>query len=111
MTHYVYKPWKDEKDAENVLFASIHGYGKLANNVDFFYPGSGHAPNKVHAVSGKEMGVEIATPTILDVCVSREQGKVAFFWREQLRRNVLPRLLEFRPDLIFLSFGEKDGRC
>ena len=76
MTHYVYKPWKDEKDAENVLFASIHGYGKLANNVE-----------------------------------SREEGKVAFFWGEQLRREVLPRLLEFRPDLIFLSSGEKDGRC
>lgn len=104
-SNYVYKPWKDEKDGENVFFASVHGFGKLTNNTDFFYPGSGNVPNKVNYVPDPETGVSFTKPEIVDVYVTKEQGKFAYFWREQLRSSILPRLLEFHPDLIFISAG------
>ncbi len=35
------KPWKDEKDGENIFFASVHGFGKDDPSSGYFYPGSG----------------------------------------------------------------------
>ena len=78
-----------------MFFASVHGYGKLANNTDYFYPGSGNTQNKVNYVAEAETGVPFTKPEIVDVYVTREQ----------FRSNILPRLLEFHPDLIFISAG------
>ena len=88
-----------------MFFASVHGFGKLANNIDYFYPGSGNTQNKVQYVAETETGVSFSKPEIIDVYVTKEQGKYAYFWREQFRANILPRLLEFHPDLIFISAG------
>lgn len=56
--NYLLKPWLNEQDGENVFFASIHGFGKLANNVDYFYPGSGHDRNRVNIVPNEVMGAQ-----------------------------------------------------
>ena len=37
--------------------------------------------------------------------INKQQASSPYFWRENLRLNVLPRLLEFKPDLILLSSG------
>lgn len=56
---YQYKPWLNEDDSKNVFFASIHGYGKLTPaGIDYFYPGSGHSPNKVDYVKNEVSGIE-----------------------------------------------------
>lgn len=39
--------------------------------------------------------------------MSKQKDFASFYWRENLRMNVFPRLLEFKPDLIFLSSGMK----
>lgn len=74
---YQYKPWLNEDDSKNVFFASIHGYGKLTpTGIDYFYPGSGHSPNKVDYVKNEVSGVEFtvcfsfAVPMIRNLILS-----------------------------------------
>lgn len=117
--NYQFKPWRDETDGENVFFASIHGYGRLANSSDYFYPGSGQERNKVNFVSDAVLGdsfkvsvsraSEQKKPEIVDAFLTKQQGENAFYWRESLRVNVLPKLLAFKPDLIFISAGGRSG--
>lgn len=104
-TNYVYNPWKDDTDGDNIFFASVHGYGKLDTATNYFYPGSGQHQNRVTYVAEETMGMKYPKPTIVDAYVTKEQGRIAYFWREQFRTQILPRLLEFKPDLIFISAG------
>lgn len=48
-------------------------------------------------------------PEIVDAFLTKQQGENAFYWRESLRVNVLPKLLAFKPDLIFISAGRRSG--
>lgn len=57
-----YKPWKDETDAQNVFFASLHGFGKLEKSNDFFYPGSGLRQNRVEFAEKETSGIPIFVP-------------------------------------------------
>jgi len=102
-----YKPWLNEKDGENVFFASIHGYGKRMPGLDpdpaapprigMFYPSDG--PNFGFGDYGKPQAGE---PAILDV---GQNSKSRMEWRYSWRKHVLPALAAFEPDLIIISAG------
>jgi len=79
------KPWLDpESDGDNVFFASVHGFG------GGFYPGSGD-------------NCEEQSPTVINVALSPDSSSAEF--RDSVRRKILPQLLSFNPDIIFLSSG------
>jgi len=94
-----WKPWLGEHDAENVLFCSVHGFGKALPGLDpdphqppflpSFYPGS-----------GEDKGWKDSN--ILDV---GQNSTSRFEWRQSWRSVVLPRLRNFKPDMIFISAG------
>lgn len=107
-----YKPWRDEKDSENVLFASIHLYDD-----DNFYPCSGSGP---HGCSPElrdhaniiNMPLEMLGPKYLDERLKlsakakkqlMEQASKVF--RENVTERLIPALKQFQPDLIMLSAG------
>ncbi|TMW59041.1 hypothetical protein Poli38472_007186 [Pythium oligandrum] len=98
-----YKPWRNESDAENVFFCSVHGYGHKDPQGEFskevqaawFYPGSG------------ESGVK-GSPLIWNVGMEfchAGSSVSRLKWRSAFRDEILPKLREFKPDLIFLSAG------
>ncbi|KAF4317164.1 hypothetical protein BBO99_00002634 [Phytophthora kernoviae] len=100
-----YKPWRNEDDADNVFFCSVHGYGhKDPENKEelpkgetqgWLYPGSGESNVKQSPViwdEGLPFCYEGSAPSRLK-------------WRSAFRDNILPKLREFCPDLIFLSSG------
>uniref|UniRef100_M4BW86 Histone deacetylase domain-containing protein n=1 Tax=Hyaloperonospora arabidopsidis (strain Emoy2) TaxID=559515 RepID=M4BW86_HYAAE len=100
-----YKPWRSEDDAKNMFFCSVHGYGrKDPENKDelakgethgWFYPGSGVSNVKEAPIIWDEG---------LPFC---HEGASAsrLLWRSAFRDRILPKLLDFGPDLIFLSAG------
>lgn len=98
-----YKPWRSADDAENVFFCSVHGYGhKDPENehlhtaqAAWFYPGSGESEVK-QAPLIWNVGLEFCRD---GASASRLK------WRSAFRDEILPKLREFSPDLIFLSAG------
>jgi acetoin utilization deacetylase AcuC-like enzyme len=88
-----WKPWLGESDVENVLFCSVHGYGKTGGAFAeaTFYPGS-----------GEDKGWKDEKASILDVGQSTGSR---YEWRKHWRGVVLPRLLQFKSDLIIISAG------
>lgn len=107
-----YKPWRDEHDPENVLFASIHLYDD-----DNFYPCSGSGP---HGCSPElrehpniiNMPLDVLGPKYLDERLKlsakakkqlMEQASKVF--RARVAERLLPALERFQPDLILLSAG------
>ena len=128
-----YRPWLDETDVDNVFFASAHGYGPrtlvhhMGPHPGYFYPSSGksyisQSVSGVAATPGLEeflftqswtrMGEEasrgcckiinvgLSLPTPSDI-----PGMQRVETRDAYRKNILPRLMEFNPDLIFVSAG------
>ncbi|CAD7927395.1 unnamed protein product [Amoebophrya sp. A25] len=101
------KPWKDpQSDVQEVFFASIHGYG------GGFYPGSGRTLLQPSSASCPEI-VNIGLQTAMgDVPGADSQD-----FRKACSEKLLPRLLEFKPDMLFISAGfdghEEDflGQC
>ncbi|KAJ0401781.1 hypothetical protein P43SY_006035 [Pythium insidiosum] len=102
-----YKPWRDERDAENVFFCSVHGYGHKDPQGEFgadvqaawFYPGSGATCTPPP---------DATTPLIFNVgmpFVPEGSSASRLRWRRAFRDDILPRLVSFQPDLIFLSSG------
>ncbi|OII70973.1 histone deacetylase [Cryptosporidium ubiquitum] len=79
-----YKIWRDELDAENIFFSSIHAYDGT------FYPGTG--PDQC-----------ISKPNIINIGLSEKSNSKIF--RSKIKRFLLPKLLQFRPDIIFISAG------
>ncbi|KAF7456807.1 histone deacetylase [Cryptosporidium felis] len=79
-----YKIWRDEQDAENILFSSIHAYDGT------FYPGTG--PDQY-----------IPKPNIINIGLPEKTS--SRFFRSKIKRVLLPKLLQFRPDIIFISAG------
>eukprot|EP00928_Gymnodinium_smaydae_P031475 TRINITY_DN23087_c0_g1_i1.p1 TRINITY_DN23087_c0_g1~~TRINITY_DN23087_c0_g1_i1.p1 ORF type:complete len:605 (-),score=68.70 TRINITY_DN23087_c0_g1_i1:466-2280(-) len=78
-------PWLDrDTDPENIFFASMHGYG------DGFYPNTGQSCNEEN-------------PNIVNVTLRPGSGSAEF--RDGLRSKIIPALLAFNPDMIFVSAG------
>ncbi|EGZ06206.1 hypothetical protein PHYSODRAFT_353086 [Phytophthora sojae] len=107
-----YKPWRDEKDPDNVFFASIHLYDD-----DNFYPCSGVGP---HGCSPElenskniiNLPLKVLGPKYLDERLKltskakrslMEQSSKTF--RDTVTKKLIPALTKFRPDLIMLSAG------
>lgn len=94
-----WKPWLGAQDRDNVLFASVHGFGKAIPGLDpdptkppllpTFYPGS-----------GKSRGWQQAN--IVDY---GQNSSSRMEWRYSWMNIVLPRLREFQPDFMFISAG------
>ncbi|OQR89728.1 histone deacetylase [Thraustotheca clavata] len=117
-TVHQYKPWRNDQDIDNVFFCSVHGYGRKDPKKEldpsfqkaWFYPGSGRTN-----VPGIELSddddLEDDTedkefPYLWNIGIKYQKGQHARQeWRRILRTRVLPKLLEFKPDLIFLSAG------
>ncbi|TDH69719.1 hypothetical protein CCR75_008342 [Bremia lactucae] len=97
-----YKPWRNDNDAENVFFSSVHGYGQKDQDdmvhqetPSWFYPGSGESRVKEFPVIWNEgLGLD---------CQGSSVSRLK--WRSAFRDRILPKLCEFHPDLIFLSAG------
>jgi len=84
-------PWLDPaSDADNIFFASIHGYESGKNARKNFYPGTGN-----NCISRK--------PTIVNVALGRGFGSAEF--RAKFADIILYELLLFKPDIIFVSAG------
>lgn len=97
METWTYKPWLDETDGNEVFFASVNGYGKKdpSPNSAWFYPGSGGPPDQLSAPIVINAGIRL-TP---DMAKSRRK------WRSAWRDRILPSLVKFDADLIFISAG------
>jgi acetoin utilization deacetylase AcuC-like enzyme len=128
-----YKPWLDEKDPENVFFASVHGYGSRDTNypaqlAGYFYPASGETGTsrglKPEAEDVEEFllsqtwaSMGKAGITGYDCCKivncglslppagGGVPGMPRWHMREAWRSNILPELEKFNPDLILVSAG------
>eukprot|EP00948_MAST-09A_sp_MAST-9A-sp1_P002751 g2751.t1 len=93
-----WRPWLDHTDHSNIFFASVHGYGKKVQgyeddpSVPWFYSSSG--PTGV-----------INSPKIINVGLPVNRKRSSIDWREAWRKSVLPQLVEFNPDMIFISAG------
>ena len=77
-----YHPWLDRNDADNVFFSSIHRFDGR------FYPQSG------------QTGVD---GNIVNAGLSSFSSSADF--RKALSHHILPRLAEFKPDIIMISAG------
>jgi acetoin utilization deacetylase AcuC-like enzyme len=119
-----FKPWLDWDDADQVLFASVHGFRDQQG--PWFYPGSGKTSAGVGsalqsaAVTAEELPaaltehaaaaggeVELAQleaqrSNVVNVGLGQRRQRE---WRQVWRHAVLPALLEHKPDLIFVSAG------
>jgi len=129
-----YRPWLDETDIHNVLFASTHGYGNRGfDHRGWFYPASGkthtsesithpamvETPNQSDFLSSEtwaRMGEDSRANCSKIINVGLElpetttdpQGrsmKQRLDLRDVYRTKILPQLREFDPDLIFISAG------
>ncbi|XRB04376.1 histone deacetylase [Pycnococcus provasolii] len=121
-TTHVWKPWLNENDADNLFFASVHGYGQRGRG-GWYYPGSGHTsdargasrddeqPNAA-AVSGipelvpngTAEGVPPNGPHAVNVGIPGP-GRKPKLWRRYWRDAILPALYAFKPDVLFVSAG------
>lgn len=93
---WVYKPWLNEDDPENVLFISTHLYHQKYQNS--FYPSSG---TKIKNTKSDEL--EVYPGGILNIPYSAYSS--SFVWRNEYLTKVFPRLIEFKPDFILISAG------
>jgi Deacetylases, including yeast histone deacetylase and acetoin utilization protein len=128
-----YRPWLDETDIENVFFASAHGYGPrqlvhhMGPHPGWFYPSSGRSftsPSVVSSVETPSIEEFIMTQSwirlgeearmhctkVINIGLSLPvpgeiPGMQRVETRDAYRKNILPHLLEFNPDIIFISAG------
>eukprot|EP00594_Rhizosolenia_setigera_P016194 CAMPEP_0178956252 /NCGR_PEP_ID=MMETSP0789-20121207/10120_1 /TAXON_ID=3005 /ORGANISM="Rhizosolenia setigera, Strain CCMP 1694" /LENGTH=1159 /DNA_ID=CAMNT_0020638099 /DNA_START=71 /DNA_END=3550 /DNA_ORIENTATION=- len=137
-----YTPWLDEDDIKDVFFASTHGFGPRDirfqdMNGGWFYPASGKThisdalrdPTSIEQLSLTDflstqtwtrMGEEARTNCckIIDIGLQLPRpydvpGMQRVDVRDSYRKGILPHLMEFDPDMIFISAGfdahRKDG--
>lgn len=102
-----YKPWLNEDDADETLFASVH----LFNNEDF-YPGSGQENsddiecNNIVNITLTPISTEGKLKSALskakreDFCHRASQE-----FREKMQRILFPQLEKFQADILFISAG------
>ncbi len=75
-----YRPWLDETDAQNVFFASTHGYGprgsetgELPHQPGWFYPGSG----KSHTSDALANPAVVESPNVSDFLLSQTWSRMS----------------------------------
>lgn len=96
-----YRPWLDEDDGKNVLFQSIHLHDRR------FYPGTGGQNDEFvnDQVDNYFPGGIYNFPIVPGTATSWK-------WRRTFSDEILPNILKFNPDVIFISAGfdahEKD---
>uniref|UniRef100_A0A7S2DAK1 Histone deacetylase domain-containing protein n=1 Tax=Octactis speculum TaxID=3111310 RepID=A0A7S2DAK1_9STRA len=117
-----YRPWLGQEDPDNVLFVSTHGYGKKQDIIPpaWFYPSSGCTmtccvdpppDTKLETSTSDDADAPPPDPPmVLNLgfgLMSPEAvpGASRLEWRNGYRRTILPRLVEFNPDLIMVSAG------
>ncbi|KAL6778893.1 HDA10 [Auxenochlorella protothecoides x Auxenochlorella symbiontica] len=125
-TFPVYKPWLDADDKDNIFFASVQGFGPKAEGMNaYVYPGSGATGDNRIADDAAQSAAGIAedpdaeflptgedsvgaappsAPRVIDVGIGGPGTKVAL-WRRSWRDKIIPALVNFRPDFIFISAG------
>lgn len=121
-----YKPWLDSSDGENVMFISVHGFGKKEPGTEddprepWFYPASGSLSDNEESddddddaeADGAKLLFErgVSRPNVLNVPITFQMGRDG--WYRAMRETALPTLAAFAPDIIFISAGfdahEKD---
>jgi acetoin utilization deacetylase AcuC-like enzyme len=89
---WAYKPWLDDTDASEVFFSSVSGYGRKGTDGPWFYPGNGGTEQR---------------GSIMNVGIGRKQTPAAsrLAWRRAWRDRVLPKLVAFDADMIFICAG------
>eukprot|EP00743_Colponemidia_sp_Colp-15_P001992 GILK01002165.1.p1 GENE.GILK01002165.1~~GILK01002165.1.p1 ORF type:complete len:1017 (+),score=168.44 GILK01002165.1:92-3142(+) len=105
VSSWSYKPWLSEDDEDHVFFTSIHGYGKRSENISF-YPGSGSANERDIHNDHESTKTHIdanANAKVVNVPLAVNSKSPDF--RELVVSRVLPALVEFKPDIIFISAG------
>ncbi|CAG9462216.1 unnamed protein product [Pedinophyceae sp. YPF-701] len=126
-TFPVWRPWLDDQDPDRIFFASVQGYGPKAPGLDaFVYPGSGATcdtrpsarfaqttdsrgetieedPENEFAYRGGEMP-PTAGPRVINVGIDHP-GPEPLLWKRAWRDKILPALVKFGPDMIFISAG------
>lgn len=85
--HNLWFGWRDVNDREEVFFSSIHAYDGI------FYPGTGKPCTRYAPTE----------PRIINVAVP--DGTTSPEFRVMFEARILPYLLHFKPDLIFISAG------
>ena len=133
-----YKPWLDENDVNEVLFASTHGYGPRDKTIPlgamqggWFYPASGKTHKSKSLSDPHDMDMPSTSDFLLSQTWARlgedyrnncckiidiglglpakedayNQGLQRLELRDAYRKIILPALMEFNPDLIFISAG------
>jgi len=126
----MYRPWLDETDPDEVMFASVHGYGRkeLAHH---FYPGTGptkstkgeYELDTEEAATWEEDGIvedpmhvdaenRVSTaqgeqPWVLDVGMegTGKKSERGAAWRRVWKGKILPAINAFEPELIIISAG------
>jgi len=133
-----YKPWLDERDVNEVFFASTHGYGPRDRQLlpgavkgGWFYPASG----KTYKSKSLQSSLDVESLPLSDFLMSQTWARLGDDYRnncckiidiglslplkddtynhgiqrlelrDAYRKNVIPSLLEFDPDMIFVSAG------
>jgi acetoin utilization deacetylase AcuC-like enzyme len=130
-----YRPWLDETDVHDVFFASTHGYGPrgvefaASPQGGWFYPASG----KTHVSDAIKNPSMVEHPNLTDFLLSQTWTRIGddvrsncckilncglrqpsvddvpgmqrLELRDTYRQQILPRLREFDPDIIFISAG------
>ena len=108
-----YKPWLNESDADDVLFASINLYAG-----DRFYPCTGNDSNELRCNSGKYNIINVAmtpvgpgpwdakTKHALSVTKRNEYSALASLeLKSKVSTQLIPQLIEFGADILFISAG------
>mmetsp|Transcript_9501 Transcript_9501/g.21229 ORF Transcript_9501/g.21229 Transcript_9501/m.21229 type:complete len:1072 (+) Transcript_9501:138-3353(+) len=129
-----YKPWLNEDDVHDVFFSSTHGFGPrdirfTDQQGGWFYPASGQT-RTTDAINNPS---RIENPSLSDFLLSQTwtrmgedsrsncckiinvgldlprpsdvPGMQRVEFRDSYRKNILPHLMDFDPDLIFISAG------
>lgn len=135
-----YRPWLDETDIDNILFASVHGYGPKELHPSmggdpslpeggWFYPASG----KSHISEAIKSPTSTTSPDVSEFLSSQSWTRLGeenqknncklinvglelpkpndvpgiqrVEMRDSYRKIILPSLIDFDPDIIFISAG------
>ncbi|EQC25307.1 hypothetical protein SDRG_16829 [Saprolegnia diclina VS20] len=103
-----YMPWRDDDDADNVFFASMHVYDETTA----FYPGSGRGPHGRNELASCNTIVNIP---LTNLGASGKRGtertrlehmeRASSEFQSKATEVLLPALRAFAPDLILISSG------